>query len=114
MMVIMLFVIVPLKIRASITQDFAQSFDLHFIKRFVSLTWLEMVLSSLFIFILSPFLMCLGAIVFCFGVYFATVLIYFSWTHLYKQLYALYLSRGGEPVPVSPKLSDPLTTASGA
>jgi hypothetical protein len=34
------------------------------------------------------------------------VLTYFSWTHLHKQLYLLYLSRGGEPIPVSPKLND--------
>ncbi len=25
---------------------------------------------------------------------------------MHKQLYTLYLSRGGEPVPLSPKLSD--------
>ena len=32
--------------------------------------------------------------------------IYFCWVHLHKQLYRLYLSRGGEPVPLSPKLND--------
>ena len=42
----------------------------------------------------------------CIGVYFALVIIYFCWMHLHKQLYALYLSRGGEPIPVSPKLRD--------
>src|SRR5438477_496577 len=35
-----------------------------------------------------------------------TVVIYFAWTHLHRQLYRLYLSRGGEPVPFSPKLRD--------
>ena len=38
--------------------------------------------------------------------YFALVPVYFSWLHLHKQLYRLYLSRGGEPVPESPKLRD--------
>jgi hypothetical protein len=107
----LMLVLVPLKIRASLTQDFAKSFDFGFVKRFVTLTWKEMVLGSLFVMAASIVLVSLGMIVFCVGAYFATVLIYFSWTHLHKQLYALYLSRGGEPVPISPKLSDaPLAT----
>jgi len=107
----LMLVLVPLKIRASLTQDFAKSFDFGFVKRFVTLTWKEMVLSSLFVMGTGLLLVCLGLIVFCVGVYFASVLTYFSWTHLHKQLYALYLSRGGEPVPLSPKLNDaPLAT----
>ena len=105
MLLAMLFVIVPLKIRASLTQDFVKSFDLRFIRRFIALTWVEILISSLFIMVASIVLWCIGALVFCVGVYFALVVIYFSWTHLYKQLYALYLSRGGEPVPLSPKLA---------
>lgn len=100
----LMLVLVPLKIRASLTQDFAKSFDFGFVKRFLSLTWKEVVLSSLFVMITGPIIVCLGAIVFCVGIYFATVLVYFSWTHLHKQLYKLYLSRGGEPIPLSPKL----------
>ena len=53
-------------------------------------------------------------IVFCVGVYFATVLVYFSWTHLHKQLYPLYLSRGGEPIPLSPKLIEAPPATPGA
>ena len=102
----LMLVLVPLKIRASLTQDFAKSFDFGFMKRFVALTWKEMVLSSLFVMATGLLFTCLGLIVFCVGVYFSTVLTYFSWTHLHKQLYTLYLSRGGEPVPLSPKLND--------
>jgi hypothetical protein len=29
---------------------------------------------------------------------------YFAWMHLTKQLYGLFLQRGGEAVPLSPKL----------
>lgn len=104
--VAMMLVLVPLKIRACLTQDFAKSFDLAFVKQFVALTWKELVLSSLFIVAASIVLPLLGMLVFCVGVYFAAVLIYFSWTHLNKQLYQLYLSRGGEPVPISPNLND--------
>ena len=114
MIVGLMLVLVPLKIRASLTQDFAKSFDLGFVKRFVALTWKEIVLSSLFVMVAGTLFICLGMIVFCVGMYFATVLVYFSWTHLHKQLYALYLSRGGEPIPLSPKLSEPLPARPGA
>jgi len=110
----MMLVLVPLKIRASLTQDFAKSFDIGFVKRFLALTWKEMVLSSLFVMLSGTLIVCLGMIVFCVGMYFATVLVYFSWIHLHKQLYALYLSRGGEPVSLSPKLSEALPVIPGA
>jgi len=106
MIVALMLVLVPLKIRASLTQDFAKSFDVGFVRRFLALTWMQIVLSSLFVAITGTLFVCFGMIVFCVGIYFANVLIYFSWTHLQKQLYMLYLSRGGEPVPVSPKLSE--------
>ena len=60
-------VLVPLKIRASLTQDFAKSFDFGFVKRFVMLTWKEMVLSSLFVMATGFLFLCLGMIVFCVG-----------------------------------------------
>jgi hypothetical protein len=109
----LMLVLVPLKIRASLTQDFAKSFDLGFVKRFLALTWKEIVLSSLFVMVVGTLIILLGMVAFCVGMYFATVLVYFSWTHLHKQLYALYLSRGGEPVPLSPKLSEALSTIPG-
>ena len=102
----MMVLLVPLKIRATLTQDFAKSFDVGFVKRFLALTWKETVLSSLFVVVTGMILPLLGIVVFCVGMYFAMVLNYFSWTHLNKQLYILYLSRGGEPVPLSPKLND--------
>lgn len=110
----MMLLLVPLKIRASLTQDFAKSFDVGFVKRFLALTWKEIVLSSLFIMLTGTLFVCLGMIVFCVGMYFAIVLVYFSWAHLNKQLYTLYLSRGGEPVPLSPKLNDALPAMPGA
>lgn len=99
-------VLVPLKIRASITQDFAKSFDVGFVKRFLTLMWLEILLSSLFVLVTGTLIICVGMVALCVGMYFASVLVYFSWTHLQKQLYTLFLSRGGEAVPVSPKFTD--------
>lgn len=104
--VAMLFVVTPLTIRAILTQDFAQSFNLPFVKRFASLMWKETLLAALFQVVASVVLVSVGALALCIGIYFATVIVYFSWLHLDKQLYRLYLSRGGEPIPVSPKLQD--------
>ena len=103
---VLMVVLTPLTLRASIIQDFAQSFDFAFVKRFIVLTWKELILSSLFLMATSIILGSIGVLIFCIGVYFATVPVYFCWIHLHKQLYAVYLSRGGEPIPLSPKLRD--------
>jgi hypothetical protein len=102
--IVLKFLLVPLVIRATLTQDFAKAFDFGFAKQFLALTWKEIILGSLFAAVASIVLICVGAVVFCIGMYFASVVIYFCWVHLYSQIYTLYLSRGGEPVPVSPKL----------
>ena len=103
---LMLFVITPLTLRASLMQDFGQAFNVPFLKKFASLMWKEILIASLFEVVAGGLLMCVGAIALCIGMYFAMVIVYFSWLHLHKQLYQLYLSRGGEPIPVSPKLRD--------
>jgi Protein of unknown function (DUF4013) len=106
MILAMMFVLTPLKLRASIVQDFAKSFDFGFIKKFVATMWMEIALGSLFLMVASVVLVCLGLLAFCIGIYLVMVPIYFAWAHLLKQLYALYLQRGGEPIPLSPKLRD--------
>jgi uncharacterized protein DUF4013 len=104
----MMFVLTPLTLRASMTQDFGQSFNFAWVKKFSAVMWKEILLSSLFLFAASILLTCVGALVLCIGMCFASVPVYFCWMHLHKQLYRLYLSRGGEPVPISPKLHEPL------
>jgi hypothetical protein len=104
----MMAILTPLTIRASITQDFGQAFNFAFIKRFIALAWKEMIIASLFLLVVGLAFSAIGLIALCIGIYFAMVPAYFCWVHLQKQLYRLYLSRGGEPVPVSPKLHDDL------
>ncbi|PZR76947.1 MAG: hypothetical protein DLM73_00990 [Chthoniobacterales bacterium] len=106
MIVAIMFLLTPLTLRATITQDFGQSFNFAFIKRFVTLMWKEILLSSLFQLVAGMVLVCIGALALCVGMYFAIVPAYFCWIHLHKQLYRLYLSRGGEPISLSPKLRD--------
>jgi uncharacterized protein DUF4013 len=107
----MIAVLTPLIIRASIMQEFGPAFNFAFLKRFIALTWKETILASLFFFVASLALGAVGAIILCVGIYFATVPAYFCMVHLHKQVYRLYLSRGGEPVPPSPKLRDEVAPA---
>ena len=111
MIVSLMVVLTPLTIRASIMQEFGPAFNFAFVKRFIALTWKEIILATLFLMVASILLGTIGAIILCVGAYFATVPIYFCWIHLHKQLYRLYLSRGGEPIPPSPKLRDDLAPA---
>jgi hypothetical protein len=69
----MMVLMIPLLLRATITQDFVSSFDLFFLKRFVALTWKEMMLAALFSIGSSFVLSFVGALAFCIGMYFATV-----------------------------------------
>jgi hypothetical protein len=97
---------IPLTLRASMTQDFAKSFNLGFAKSFLKLVSKELFLCMLFIFGVGIGLVIL-TIITCYigGILLAPVTMY-AWHHLQKQLYGLYLSRGGTPIPVSFKLTD--------
>jgi hypothetical protein len=101
-----LFVVMPFTLRATLTQDFAQSFNFQWAKKFATLMWKEILLAALFWVVVSGILVCIGAIALCIGMYFALVIVYFALMHLQQQLYRLFLSRGGEPIPLSPKLRD--------
>lgn len=102
----MMVLLTPLTVRASITQDFGSAFNFTFIKRFLALTWKESIFASLFLIVAGIALTVTGALIFCIGMYFSVAVVYFCGEHLHKQLYRLYLSRDGDPVPVSPKLME--------
>jgi len=104
--VIMMLLTRPLTIAASITQDFASAFNLRRLKSFVLLMWPEMLVSMLFVWLVSIVLMLAGMAAACVGIYFTIPLIYFVNTHLDWQLNLLYVARGGEPISLSPKLND--------
>ena len=103
---VMLVVIVPLTLRAGLMQAFVPAFDVNFMKRFLTLTWKEVVLSTLFVTAATFLLQFAGMLAFCVGMYAVPVIMAFARMHLDKQLYAHYLARGGEPIPISPKLLD--------
>lgn len=100
------FLLVPLMLRATITQDFKTAFDFAFMRSFVSLMWKEMLVSFIFIFGLVICMMIITVITCYIGGLLAAPVASYSWHHLQKQLYQVFLARGGRAVPLSPKLND--------
>jgi hypothetical protein len=97
------FVMMPLMLRAGLTQDFKQAFSLDFMKDFIKRMWLEMVLLELFLLGTGIVLSLIGLLVFCIGIYPAFALILYAEYHLLYQSYELYLERGGMPIPLKPE-----------
>ena len=103
----------PLMLRAGLLQDFSKAFDFGWAVRFLKCTWLECLLASLFLWAASMAFALVGLMALCIGIYFISGPIYFAMAHLDRQLYHLFLERGGDALTLSPKLRDrppPLTT----
>ncbi|MCF7731429.1 MAG: hypothetical protein K9N23_07070 [Akkermansiaceae bacterium] len=96
----------PLMLRAGLLQDFSKAFDFGWAMRFLKYTWLECVLASLFLWVASMALALVGLMALCIGIYFISGPIYFAMAHLDRQLYLLFLERGGDALTLSPKLRD--------
>jgi len=97
-------VTLPLTLRATIAQNFAQAFNLGFVRRFLALVWMETFAAFLFMFGLALGMLIVAVLTCYVGLFPAVVIVSFAWHHLQKQLYQLYLSRGGEAVALSAKL----------
>jgi hypothetical protein len=90
---------VPMILRAGITQEFASAFDLGYIRTFIGNTWKEMIMAWLFVAATAIPLFIIGALMFCIGIYVTMTITMFAQGHLLGQLYLLNISRGGERVP---------------
>lgn len=99
-------VVVPVMIRATLLQDFIKAFDFNFTKNFASAIWKELLVSAVFVYVVSSFFGFIGMLALCIGLLPATVLSTYCYQHQMRQLYDLFLQRGGEPIPVSPLLSE--------
>ena len=93
-------VLMPMMLGAGLGQELGPAFNFTFIKEFVARMWKEMILSSLFLSATAMVLMFIGALFFCVGMYPAMAVMMLANAHLLYQLYALYLARGGMPIPV--------------
>lgn len=94
------FLIMPMSLRAGLSQDFKTAFSLQFVGEFLGKVWLEFILVQLFLLVTSPFVLLAGILLFCVGLYPAGALVEFARYNLSYQLYELYLERGGTPIPL--------------
>ncbi len=92
-------VLVPLELKAGMQRDFAAGFDIKFISKFIGLTWKEILIGFLFLYVVNLALSLVGMLILCVGIYFTMAISMMAQTHLEHQLYLLYLQRGGTPVP---------------
>jgi hypothetical protein len=99
-------ILVPLTLRATITQAFGPAFDLGFVREFVRQVWKELLLCCGFMFGVGLVMMVVAVITCYIGLFAAIPVVSFAWQHLLKQIYQIYLGRGGEIVPLSPQLND--------
>ncbi len=92
-------VLVPLELKAGMQRDFAAGFDIKFISNFIGLTWKEILIGFLFLYVVNLALSLVGMLILCVGVYFTMAVAIMAQTHFEHQLYLLYLQRGGTPIP---------------
>lgn len=97
---VLMLVACPMMLRAALSQQFAEGFNLRFVRDFVSKMWAEILLGTLFLMVTYTGLVAIGML-FCFvGIYPAITLLFLAQAHLYYQLYSIYLARGGEVIPL--------------
>ncbi|MBS0203545.1 MAG: DUF4013 domain-containing protein [Planctomycetes bacterium] len=91
---------IPLTLRAGYSQDLGRALDLTFARDFLRLMWKDCLIAMLFLMISSIPLMLVGFLLCFVGVYFTIAIFMMAQAHLLDyQLYAIYLSRGGTPIP---------------
>jgi len=95
-----MFVMVAMILRAGLTQEFGAAFQFDWIKDFCRRMWLEMLLSGLFMMATGFVLEILGVIALCIGLLFVIPLLFLAASHILYQLYVVYLSKGGIPIPI--------------
>ncbi len=101
------FFLVPMYLRAGLTQSFGEGFQFDYILAFVKNTWKELLLGFLFLWVGAIALTFVGLLLFCVGVFFFAVWTNLALSHLYFQAYQLHLSRGGKPIPIASLTNKP-------
>jgi hypothetical protein len=92
--------LLPMQIRAGLSQDFGSAFNFGWVLDFVKKTWMEMLLGMLFLSFTAILLVLLGYLACFVGVFIAIPTIVLAQSHFLYELYLLFLSRGGEAVPI--------------
>jgi hypothetical protein len=101
-------VISPIFLRAGLTQDFAAAFDFAWVGDYLKRVWVDSLLANLFWFVTYMLLIMVGILMLCVGLFVALPIAFLAAAHLAFQLYSVYLSRGGMPIPLKPELPPPM------
>lgn len=95
-------VIIPMILRAGLAQDFGTAFNFAFIKDFARKMWKDMLLAGLFLIVVALAAEVLGILLCFVGIFFTIAVVQLAQAHIGMQLYRIYLSRGGEKIPLKP------------
>lgn len=100
MMIYMIFVVFPCSLRAGLAQDLGQGFNFQWSMDFGKRMAGQMILAGLFAILISLVANFAGTITCFVGLIVTIPLAQLMVTDLGAQLYDIYLTRGGEPVPL--------------
>ena len=90
----------PMSLRAGLSGNIGEGFNFGFVFDFIKRMWLDMLLGYLWLMVVGSLLYILGLMFFCIGAYPAVAWSHLAGTHLTWQLYEIYLTRGGDPIPL--------------
>lgn len=91
-------VAIPMTFRAAMTRSFREAFRFRWLAGFIRRTWLELLLSFVFVLCTSWMISSIGLMAACMGLFAAQAWALLATSHLSWQLYDLYLLRGGEEI----------------
>jgi len=100
LMLAIMMLTMPMLLRSGLAQDFGAAFQFSWISDFVRKMYREMVLAGLFMIGTALPLALLGLLACGIGICVVMPIILLAQTHLMYQLYGIYLTRGGQPVPM--------------
>jgi len=92
--------LLPMLFRSALTLEFAEGFNVEWAKSFIAKVWLEMLLGFLFLYVASMVLGTVGLLACCVGIFLVGPVLSLAYANLMFQLYSIFLSRGGAPVPI--------------
>lgn len=95
--------VTPMILRAGLQQEFGAAFDFGWAMDFLKKTWMELILSSLFLGFSGIIVIGISALALCVGMYAGIAVMMLAQAHMWYQLYMIFLSRGGAPIPFKPQ-----------
>ena len=86
--------------RAYMTENFGQAFDIKRVLAYAKRTWKYVLLAYLVYLPVSILGALVGMMALYFGIFFVSFILNLAWIYMAWQIYEVYLSEGGEPIPI--------------